>query len=54
MPGVLPLKVNVDGKELEVLDGTCTDVVGAHIRIMPSEDLAHERTIVGRFERVKP
>jgi len=53
LPGIMPLKVDVDGKKMEVMDGTCTDAVGANIRIMPSEDVAHERTIEGRFERVK-
>jgi hypothetical protein len=53
VPGVAPLKVNVDGKKIEVMDGTCADVVGAHITVMPSDKLSQDRTMVGRFERVK-
>jgi hypothetical protein len=53
VPGVVPLKVNVDGKNMEVMDGTCADVVGAHIRLKLSEKLPHDDVLVGRYEWVK-
>ena len=53
VPGVVPLKLDVDGKKMEVVDGTCADVVGAHIAIKPAVDLPHDRVMVGHFERVK-
>lgn len=53
VPGVVPLKVIVDGKDTEVMDGTCADVVGSHITVKPSEKLPHDSVMVGRFEWVK-
>jgi len=52
-PGVAPLKVRVDGKQIDVKEGTCADVTGTHISLRPSAQLSAARTMVGRFERVK-
>jgi hypothetical protein len=53
VPGVVPLKLMVDGEAIEVKDGTCTDVVGKHISVKPSERLPGGGMLVGRFELVK-
>jgi hypothetical protein len=53
VPGVVPLKLMVDGEAIEVQDGTCTDVVGKHISVKPSERLPGGEMLVGRFELVK-
>jgi hypothetical protein len=52
-PGVVPLKLMVDGQAVDVKDGTCTDVVGKHISVKPSERLPDGSMLVGRFELVK-
>ena len=54
VPGIVPLEVMVDNTKMEVLDGTCADVVGAHISIRPSPKLPRDEVMVGRVERVKP
>jgi hypothetical protein len=53
VPGIVPLEVTVDNTKIEVLDGTCTDVVGAHISVRPSPKLPRDEVMVGRIERVK-
>ena len=53
VPGIVPLELTVDGKKMEVVDGTCTDVVGAHISMRPSPKLRRGMEMVGHFEQVK-
>lgn len=53
VPGIVPLEVAVDGRTMEVLDGTCTDVVGARISVRPSTKLPRDKVMVGHFEWVK-
>lgn len=53
VPGVVPLKVIVDGKDSVVGDGTCENVTGKHIDVTPAVIMKGDEVLIGRFERAK-
>jgi hypothetical protein len=53
LPGIVPLKVTVDGKTEEVLDGTCENVIGSHIAVGPAKMLKTDEILIGKYEFVK-
>lgn len=54
VPGVIPLKVTVDGESQSIVDGRCSNVIGKHIEVAPGAKLASsDDVLLGRFERVK-
>jgi hypothetical protein len=53
MPGDVPLKLAVDGRTVQVPDGTCDDVTGAHIMVGPVDALKGDAMLFGKFEPLK-
>lgn len=47
----VPLNVLSDGKVTTIMDGTCADVVGHHIDVMPAIELSENVDLIGRYKR---